>query len=338
MELPWSDEQARWTVRRAATLARLGAEPVGPFVHPDARFFPDRFDRSPDSVGKLFERMKEHVGLADTETEVLLVDPDDGNVVSSCSSGGCGTSAVKTLAGDRVSAHADGSFSLRVATSEITHPTVLTTIFSRALGQIFLLEVDGLKRFAKDERAAAGDLAATLMGLGILVANGSAIQVKGCGGIKVHSATSLGAPQAVLGLALACERERLRGPSGEARVGTAQALERSLDPVPKVILGLARDLFRENADIVRRIDAGDSMSEGLERGEFSLRAPGSSIGGKLKKLFGFKKTVDVDPIEALEREAALSQATASEKRLPSRQKDARLDEIRALVDESFDAR
>ncbi|NUP10604.1 MAG: hypothetical protein HOW73_31540 [Polyangiaceae bacterium] len=332
MEQPWSEEQARWVVRRAATLSLCGAEPVGPLVLPDTRFFPDKFDRSPESVARLFERMKEHVGLDETTTEVVLVDPEEGRVVTSCSSGGCGTGAVKTLGGDRVEKRDDG-YVVAVATSEIGHSTVLTTVLARAIGQIFLREVDALKRFPKNERQAAGDLAASMLGLAVLVANGSGIEVKGCGGIKVHSATSFGVQEATLALALVELRRELRsGASKDPGAGLA----RGLDNVPRGIYPLARALFDENRDIVRRID---NAPESVERGDFSLRAPGSSLTTKLRRLFGGSKPRDEDPLDALEREASLAAASgaASSRRAVGPRSD-RLDEIRALVDESFDTR
>lgn len=323
MELPWSDEQARWIIRRAATLGMAGAEPVGPYVLPTAKFFPDRFDRTPKSVGTLFDRLRDHVGLSDTQAEVVIVDPDEGTIVSSCSSGGCG-SGVKTLAGERV-VETDEGYTVAVAVPEVGNATVLTTVLCRALGQIFLREVDVMGRFNKVERQAAGDLAASLLGLGVLIANGSAIQVKGCGGVKVHSATSLGAPESVLALALGLERR-----PGSAAALASGELERALDPVPRDFLGAARAFVVANRSIVRRLDDGP---DSVESGEFSLRAPSVGFGVKIRKLFGLGAGKDVDPLEALEREASVVPASTRQRKSS---KNDRFDEIRALVDESFE--
>src|SRR5688500_16695778 len=118
MQDAWNEEQARWIFRRAATLARAGAEPVGAFVLPDGRFFPDTFDRSPASVKKLMARLLEHLGLDEIEADVALVEPEEGQLASSCSSGGCGTSAVTTLAGGRL-AESDGRYTVAVAPQEM---------------------------------------------------------------------------------------------------------------------------------------------------------------------------------------------------------------------------
>lgn len=330
MQERWSEEQARWIVRRAATLALAGAEPVGPIVLPDARFFPDKFDRRPESIGKLFERMKLHVGLSDTDTSLSLVDPEEGRVVSSCSSGGCGGGGVSTLSGERVTVRrgAGGAlgYDVVVAIQEVANPTVLTTALARALGQVFLFEADVASRFAPKEIAPAADLAAVLLGLGVIVTNGSAIEVKGCGGMKVHGATSLGPAEAVLALALACEREGQRGrelPAG---------LEAGLDRIARSMFGMARAFVHENRAVVRRLDDG---AEALEQDKFTLREAGSSIGGRIKKLFGMK-AASTDPLEALEREAASAPKSAGTRAGAKPKNDARLEEIRALVEESFE--
>jgi hypothetical protein len=334
---PWTDDQARWVFRGAATLARAGAEPVGPLVLPTAEFFPDRFDGSVASVGKLFDRLKAHVGFSDVPTALLLTDPEDGSVVSSCSSGGCGTGQVKTLAGQRVTAQKGGGYAVQVATSEIKNPTVLTTVLTRAVGWLFLAEADVVSSFRSKERGAAGDLAATMLGLGVLVANGSGIEVKGCGGVKVHSATSMGAPEATLALAIAVERERLLRP---ATLTPSAALLKGLDPVPRALFAAATEYVAANRSIVRRLD---DAADAVAAGSFSLKEPQASLVGRLGRMLGFGAAKEADPLDELEREAALA-SVAPKKTLYSadasgkqRQKnDARLAEIRALVDESFE--
>ncbi|MBL8742881.1 MAG: hypothetical protein JNK04_17350 [Myxococcales bacterium] len=335
---PWTDDQARWVFRGAGTLARAGAEPVGPLVLPTAEFFPDRFDGSVESVGKLLDRLKAHVGFSDVPTALLLTDPEDGSVVSSCSSGGCSSGQVKTLSGQRVTAQADGGYAVQVATSEIKNPTVLTTVLARAMGWLFLAEADVMAAFRAKERGAAGDLAATMLGLGVLVANGSGIEVKGCGGMKIHSATSMGAAEATLALAIAVEREKLLRPG---KLAPTAAMLKGLDPVPRALFATAAEYVAANRAIVRSLDdAPDTVAAGT----FSLKEPQASITGRLGRWLGLGGNKDADPLDELEREAALS-AIAPSKRLHSAdasgqsrrsKNDARLAEIRALVDESFE--
>ncbi|MFO0548972.1 MAG: hypothetical protein U0271_11335 [Polyangiaceae bacterium] len=330
--LPITEDQTRWIFRRAGTLALAGCEPVGPFVLPNARFFPDKFDRTPASVGRLFDRMKEHVGLSDVPTNLTIIDPEEGRVVSSCSSGGCGTASVKTLSGERVTEVGDG-YVVQVATPEVAHSTALTTALSRALGQIFLREADILRAFSGRERQLAGDLAATMLGLGVLVANGSGIAVKGCGGVKIHSATSFSAPEAVLALAVAAGRQAERSPNAEEIALT------SLDPVAASLYEAAAAIVRGNKSLVRMLDDGPAT---LEADNFVVRPPRSgSIATRLLNVLGVGKREPVDPVEALEQEVMKQlgdgpkSGGAAGRRTRTASEDARREELRALVDESF---
>lgn len=287
----FGDELARWVFQRAATLARAAAEPVGPFVLPNGRFFPDRFDGTPDAVGRLFDRMRHHVGLDGLEIELVLVDADTKNVTSACSSGGCSTSAkLAVLSGERVVSTAEGGYVAKLATSEASHPNVLTAALARALGDVFLLEADVARRLAPIERAKVADLAATMLGLGVLVANGAGVETKGCGGVKVHQTTALGLHEAVLGLAIAATRHPERARERE--------LAASLDPPARAIFDAAMAYAAANADVVRRVgDAPDA----IERGDFVLRSGQSWIGASiLGRLFGRPKAND--PVAELERE------------------------------------
>ena len=319
MSEPWTEEQARWIVRSAATLARAGAEPVGPVVLPTNRFFPDKFDKSPPAIGKLFERIKGHVGLDEIETEVVLVDEDAGQVVSSCSGGSCGSGgAVKVLAGQRVAATGDG-YTVAIATAEIGHPVVLTTVMARSVGMIFLDASGAAARFRKNEIGPAADLAATMLGLGVLVANGAGIEVKGCGGVKVHAATALSAPQAALALALALERDVRKGRDEPA------GLEAGLDAVARGLLGPARAFVHQNKDVVRRID---DAPDALEQDNFRLRS-GLGLSDRVLSTLGFKKAPE-DPIAQLEKELATQKP--SSKRLDPKKRE-QLKELEALYDE-----
>jgi hypothetical protein len=185
---------------------------------------------------------------------------------------------------------------------------------------MLFLDVSGaVTRFRKDELGPAADLAASMLGLGVLVANGSGIEVEGCGGMKVHAATSLSATQTALALALVVEREVARGraePTG---------LEAGLDVVARASFGPALTMFRQNRDVIRRLD---DAPDALERGDFRLKS-GLGLGERVLAGLGFKKA-PLDPIAELERELAAGQP--AKKRLDPAKK-ARLAELEALYDE-----
>jgi hypothetical protein len=287
----FGDALARWVFQRSATLALAAAEPVGPFVLPNARFFPDRFDGSPDAIGRLFERTKQHVGLDDVDVELVLVDADAKSVTSACSSGGCSTSAkLAVLSGERVVSKPEGGYVAKLASSEAGHPVVLTSALARAVGGVFLLEADVARRFAPAERPKAADLAATMLGLGVLVANAAGVETKGCGGVKVHQTTALSLPESVLALAIAAARHPELAPE--------RVLVKELDGPAKGMIDAAMAYAAANADTVRRI--GDTP-EAIERGDFVLRSDQSWIGSTiLGRLFGRRRAAD--PVDELERE------------------------------------
>lgn len=335
MELPWRAEQATWLIERAGKLALAGAEPVGPLVLPTANFFPDRMDGSPEAYGRLFDRMKSHVGLDAIATELLIVDPEANEIVSSCSSGGCGTK-LATWNGARVVPRADETYAVHLAVPELSNPTVVTTVLARAIGEVFLRE-SGVKADGK-ERAAIADLAASMLGLAVLVANGSGIEVKGCGGVKVQSVTSLTAPLACLAVAVVERREALRHPGVER-----PALLSHLDNVAREMYPAAASFAKANDDVVRRLD---DAPHALAEGQFSLREPRTSVTERLRSLLGLSVGSN-DPIVALERELSGRGAGpsprlraadgAGTKPVSSRGRSrADLAEIRALVDESFE--
>jgi len=234
------------------------------------------------------------------------------------------------MSGERVAATDDG-YKILVAAPEVSHPTVLTTVLARGVGHLFLLEADAMGDFEKSERAPGADLAAVMLGLGVLVANGSGIEVKGCGGMKVHQATSLTAGQTALALALALEREAHKtGGASDSLRGVAS----SLDPVARGLFGAARTFVRAQRSLVRRVD---DASDAVARGDFSLKDPNEiGVGRKLLRMVGLDRAEDIDPIDALERELASGQSTPRVTPKLSAEKRRKMAELRALVDETLE--
>lgn len=320
MTLPWSDEQARWVFRRSATLTSRGAEPLGALVLPNAAFFPDVFDGSPKSVATLFARMKEHAGLESLETELSLVDPEEGSVTS-CSTGGCSSPGLGVAKIKRIEERRDGSYALQLATSEVKNPTVLTTMMARTLGALFLAEMNLGQLFAKTEIDAAADLAAVHLGLGVLVMNGAAVELKGCSGMKIHSATSLSAGEAALALALHNELGRVVRKVDENERNVLKHLGNAAGDAYRAALGYVE----ANVDVVESIA---KSPEAVEADLFTLRASKGWLSRALG--LGRKKT---DDLAELERSVA---ETAKTRKPVDAKKAARMAEIRALVDDTLD--
>jgi hypothetical protein len=317
MTLPWSDEQARWILQRTATLRARGAKPVSGVVLPTHDFFPDQLDRSPKTVAVFFRRMLELGGLDFLDVKLELVgEGDDPSAESKgCSSGGCSSPGLKLPKAEfkRLDQRGESAFTARITEGETQHPTVLAVAMSRLVAAMFLSELDCWSVFGKAEREGAVDLAAVSLGFGVLIANGSAIEVAGCGGKKVHSATALGAGETSLALALSCALEG----TAPSRVG------RFLSAPLAAPFDVATRTIGSNREVVRMIDAAPAS---VEDGYFTLNPPGGAFFGRIRSLFAKKEEDEFVP-------APTKMATTKKPRDPA--KEAKLRELRALVDETL---
>lgn len=320
MDLP-SETQIRWILRRTAGLLQLGAEPVRGLVVPTPEFFPDTFDGSPQSVAALLARVQEHAGLRHVASELVLVTPEgETTSVSACSSGACGGSGRVEARGDRVTCHEDGSYSVAVSTGEIKSPVVLTTALVRAVSFMFLAEVNGFDDLRPAEREPAVDLAATLLGFGPLITNGSYIYAKGCSGVAVHSATKMPVDELTLALAIFCKLHEV----------PERLANRHLEVTPRAHFEESVAWAGSNMKLIRllRSDPGVIVDDA-----YSLSDARSWLARKL----GIGKAAKVtratdDDLAVLERELS---AGAPRKSVDAA-KARRLAEIRALVDEGLE--
>lgn len=321
MDLP-GEQQMRWILERTSALLALGAEPVRGLVRPTAEFFPDRFDGSPASVAALMARVQEHAGLGDLKVEVSIVVPteDGGAAKVSCSSGACGGGGAIDARLDRNARNADGSYAVTLGAGEVRDPVVLTTTLARSVAFFFLAEVGGYDDLLPDEREAATDLAATLLGFGVLVTNGSHIFKKGCSGVAVHSATKLPVEEAAFALALFCKLFDV----------PARTAERHLEPTPREAFDEAFTWASSNEKLVRRLK---DDPEGIRAGDYAL-APARSW---LARVLGVGKPKgpqsSAEAMDELERSLAESKA---QRAAIDPKKAQRLAELRALVDESLE--
>src|SRR5512139_108032 len=141
MDLP-AEPRVRWILHRIASLLEQGAEPVSGLVLPTEEFFPDVFDGSPRSVGKLLERIVAHAGLSDLAFELNLVSPEGQTESVGCGSGACGPGGKIEVSSDRVGRRKDGSYVVAVGTNEVRDPVVLTTALVRAVSCMFMTEAE----------------------------------------------------------------------------------------------------------------------------------------------------------------------------------------------------
>lgn len=281
MQLP-HDERLRWLVKTSAWVIERGGEPVRGLVEPTAKHFPDVFDGSAKAVHRLLRRVLGHAGLDDLDVGVQIVTPEGGVASSGCSSGACAAPASLGPGARRVSATPEGGYVVTLAAGELGHPLVLTTGLVRSVATLYLMEADALKYVDAREREATVDVAGTMLGFGVLLANGSHIVTKGCGGMKVHSATTLPTDELVVALALFC---------AAFEIAPAECA-RHLDGAVREPFAAALRFSRANASLAKRLRAEPSS---LAEGAFALR----KSEGLLGRLFG---RGEVDAEEALAKE------------------------------------
>lgn len=323
MDLP-AETQLRWILRHTAALLELGAEPVNGLVLPTADFFPDRFDGSPASLVALTKRVQHHAGLGDLRVDLNVVSPEGEEQTVSCSSGACGGTGKIEARSDRVARHEDGSYVVTVGLAEIKSPVVLTTALVRSVAFMFMSEVGGYDGTLPADREPLTDLAATLLGFGVLEANGSYMYMKGCGGVKVHSATRMPVDEITVALALFCKLHD---------VSERQAA-RSLELTPSEHFAEAMVWAHSNANLVKMLR--DKPAK-IAADDYSIAPARSWLARALG--VGSKKKRDLSPddeLAQLEQELGAAQPALEKKRVVDPAKAKKMAELRALVDESLE--
>jgi hypothetical protein len=221
---------------------------------------------------------------------------------------------------DRVARDEAGHYQVTVGTGEVRHPTILTTALVRSVASMFLSEVGGYDELDEAEREPVTDLAAVMLGFGVLVANGSYIYMKGCGSVQVHSATRLPVAEAALALAIYCALH------GEPPRNAAKHLE----VTPRELFDEASVWSSSNAAAVRLLRSDPAL---VEDDEFTLGPARSWLG----RIFAGKRKSTALPTsdDLAELERALAEAPSAAPRATRDPKRAqRLAEIKGLLDEA----
>ncbi len=188
-----------------STYARLRAahgEAIGdpPLLQPTGEFFPDEFAPDGPGVGRLFARMVAYAPLAsDLPVELAFITPDgDDGHAGGCGSAACGPRAAAGVLAGHVD-DLDDRYRVSVAAKDVAHPVLLASSLARAVGGLVLLEAGEV---AGDVGPAASEIAAAMCGFGVLLAAGSAVWAKSCGGLTMAQATALSVEEAAVILAL----------------------------------------------------------------------------------------------------------------------------------------
>jgi len=172
------EERIHWILDKTARLLEGGAEPVSGIILPTAERFPDKFDKSPESIHVLLKRVAKHAGLNHVGIQGNLVVPEEGaGGGGGCASGACGIPATPQKL-QRVEKTNKG-YTVNIISNELGNPVILLTAMVRAVGHIFLQEADLSHHFNRKDYEPAIDLTGVLLGFGTLLCNGAYVYRKG---------------------------------------------------------------------------------------------------------------------------------------------------------------
>ncbi len=349
MDLP-NDQAIRWVVRRYASLLARDSRPASArkLVQPTGEFFPDSFDGDPGSINLLFWRLQEHSGLTDLECELRFVDDRDSGgheckcgkggckdggcgdgkeggcscgSGGGCGSGGCGTGhkhGEPSLA--EVKRLADGAWRVDVRLSDAKSATTLTAALATSLAHVFVVETGGFESWPEAEWMGTCEVAATLLGFGVLIANASYLYAKACKGVSIDKATALEVGDIAVGLALFTMLNQIPAWRASANLETTQ----------RSAYAEARSWAESNSKLMRRLerDPGAVAADELVSVEPARSWLARILGLGAKK----SKVPDLSDEEAIAQVAASVAASRKDK---PRKQDARDLELRALVEESL---
>ncbi len=316
------DDRLRWLLTRSAWLLERGCEPVRGLVEPTSRFFPERPDGSGEAMRAIFARTVEHAGLGDVEIDVSIHVPEQDPLGGGCSSGACGPKDAKTDQAPPLLGRKATGYAVALPGALAGAPPLLGAHLTRVVSAMFLHEADAIATLDRREVDGAVDLAATWLGFGVIVANGSHVVSKGCGGIRITRATTL--PVEEVGVALAMFAELFEVTPEQAR--------RHLEPTPREAFDEGAAWVRANAATVRMLK---SSPRAIEEGAFRLKP----ARGWLARTLGLgAKRAPTDALEADDAELARELARATAKRAPrptDAAREARLARARAAVDDAL---
>jgi len=300
MDLP-VDRALRWIV---GTYARLLAEHgavlrASVLVQPTGEYFPDEFLADAPSILRLLRRTMTYAPLAeDLGVELAFLAPEGDHA------GGCGSLACGSGGGGAqlaTVAELEDGYRIFVAANDVGNPDVLAASLARATGALVLHEAG--EDDADD--AAVAEIAAIACGLGVLVASGSSVWAKGCGGLRMAQATVLSVEEATVALALFCAVHAVKPSVARAHLGATQ----------REAFDLAMAWTESNPYVVESLRDRPAVLEG---GLFTLEPVRGLLGRWLHK-------------RKLDRE--LQSPDAAPAAPVSDDKRRRLEEARALVDE-----
>jgi hypothetical protein len=276
-------------------------------IEPTGKYFPDEFSLQAEPIAKLVLRMRGYTPLsADMPLAIAFTEPDaEQSGGGGCGGGACSTGGEAHVARGGFMETEDG-YAVVIDVRDAPEPALLTGSIARALGGIVLAEAE--VDVPRDALGFAGEMCASAMGLGVLVAASSCVYKKGCGGMKMHRGTHASVEESVMALALYCRTRDISPSRARGHLEVTQ-----------------REAFDE---ALRLVDGNDHVTRALREhpetlvdGAFQVRAPKGLLG----RLFGKKSDASIT-----------ESAPPSERKKRTAEEEARLAEARRLVEEAFE--
>lgn len=298
MDLP-DDDALRWVVRSYARFRAAHGEAIGApaLVQPTADYFPDEFRRDGPSIVRFLRRMIAHSPVSDEVALELVVL--DGGERAGCGSPGCDSAGPAAL---RAVEELDGGYRLFIAAEHLGHSDLLAASLARNVGALALLEAGDA-----NPSAVEAEIVAVACGFGVLLANGAAAWSKGCGGLRMASATALSLEEVSIALALFVAVHAV--PTSSARA--------HLPPTQREALGTALEWADSNRWLVEALR--DRPATLVDR-DFPLEPIRGAFSRWLR-----------DRAHA----RAARPLPASTRPSVSEERRRRLEEVRAMVDEAL---
>jgi hypothetical protein len=307
-----TEDAQRWLVSRFARFLAQHGEEIGrpDLILPTGEFFPDEFTRDPEGVMRVAKRVLSYAPVSDElELQLGFLEPEDGNGKSGgCGSGACGTGgkAAGVVGGDAI--ETDTGYGITLGIGDAGNPVLLTAALARGTGAIVLSEAG--EQVDADERSAMSELAASVVGFGVLLTSGAYVYGKSCGGVHMRQATHLSVEEHATLLCLFCRVHNHKPSVARTHLETTQ----------REAFDTALRWVDSNPHI---IDALRAHPETLVDGVFSIEQE----KGIFARLFQ-KRGPKPDEI-AVPKKKAEPRSEAERKRLA---------EAKALVDEAFHTR
>jgi hypothetical protein len=285
--------------------ARLHAEHGGAIgtpdlVEPTGQYFPDEFKHDPESVVKLFRRMASYTPLSEElDIELAFLEPEAKDDAGGCGKSACGSGGKIAPSADAGMMELEDGYRVLVKVTDVGHPVALTASLARSVGGLVLAET------GEEPDGPEAEIAASVVGLGLLLLNGAAVYAKACGGLRMHQATHLSVEETAMAVALFVRLHDHK--AGRVRGHLEVTQREAFDEALRWVDG--------NEHLVRMLrDEPDLLLTGL----FEVKGPKGILG----KLLSGKSSDEVIPAPKPRK-----QRTPEEER--------RLAEARALVDEAL---